>query len=401
MHAVKTLAQIGLIIFIYYIVYYSYLGITNPIPSLGDSWDYHIPISQTIIDGTFLHPTNFLLPQWYYPGSSEAINSILILLLVPLTLSNILAVMILFFVCIKLGLVFRLNYWLSILFAVTICTLNVIVRWYNAVSIDVWMAVFFLLSIILLERPQKSIKYFLMLGFTLGMLIGSKYTGIYFLFILIIFYFKNIISNINLKNIISFSIPFTFFGLFWYIRNYLFTQNPFYPLPVFSFKGQELFTDNVLNETLKHPWQMFNAFFSEYNVWLVIIAAAVSIYYYKSIIHKINNIPGINRLFVIGILNIIVYFTFPCSERPEIMVSSLRYSFPAFIPLILGAFIVSSYYKKELLLGLVAVGNMIMVLSMTFYPKLTLIYLPLGFLVIYLMKKFEKNFNKEIPISEK
>jgi hypothetical protein len=395
----KTIAQISIFIFLYYIVYYTYLGLIHPIPALGDSWDYHIPISQSILDGSFLHPPTGkkVIIGRYFPGSSEAINSLLILLHIPLTLSNIFAVIVLFFVCFKLGLIFHLRYYFALLFASTIATLNLLVRWYNAVSIDIWIGVFFVLGIILLERPHKKTKYFLQLGFVLGMLIGSKYTGCYFVLLLIIMYYKNILSNINFRNIVVFFIPFSFFGLFWYIRNYIFMHNPFYPLPVAGFKGVNYYQDSIFKELIKNPYMIFNAVFGEYNIWLLLICIAICFFIYKKLSKKQIKVFGINRLFLIGIANLLLYLTFPTGHQPWIMVSSLRYSYPTFIPLILWVFLLMSYYKKEKLLGFISIANMPMVLSMAYYPKLTLIYIPLGFLVKYFFDKYEKrSINKKV-----
>lgn len=389
---IKTLCNIGIVIFIYYLAHYIYLGIIQPIPALGDSWDYHIPISQSILNGEFLTMPNALIPQHYYPGSSEAINSILMLLHIPLTLSNIVAVLVLFFVCFKLALTFRLPYYLSIFFALTICTLNVFVRWYNAVSIDVWLVNFFLLAIILLEKPKKTPLYIFSLGLVLGMLIGSKYTGLIFLAILIAFYFKHFYLAVFNKYILLFILPFSFFGLFWYVRNYILMQNPFYPLPLFGFSGKRIFTDTVFSESLQQPLIMLNAIYGEYNIWILLIVGMI-IFYLLSILRRNPlQIKKFHKLFWIGIICLLTYFTFPTSEQSWIMVSSLRYSYPAFIPLILCVFLLFTYLKKETLLGYAAIGSMLMVISMTYYPKLTVIYIPLSFLAVFIMNFYASKF---------
>jgi len=85
MGKIKLLANVCLLIALYYFIHFTYIGVLQPIPVLGDSWDYHIPIAHTILDGNFLHSSDFRIPQWYYPGSSEAINSLFILIHIPLT----------------------------------------------------------------------------------------------------------------------------------------------------------------------------------------------------------------------------------------------------------------------------------------------------------------------------
>jgi hypothetical protein len=405
MSPIKTIVNIAFIIWSYYLAYYIFLAIINPIPGLGDGRDYHMPISESIINGSFLHPVHFNGPQWYYPGSSEAFNSILMLVHIPLTLSNIFPIIILFFLCFRLGMTFRLKYYTSLLFALTFVTLNLIVRWYIAISIDMWVAVFFVWAILLLENPQKSFLYFAKLGFVFGMLIGSKYTALYFIVLLSIVYWRSILININLSRFIIFLIPFSLFGLFWYVRNYIYTTNPFFPFPMLGFKGPLHFiNDTVWMETLRHPMEMFNAYYGEYNIWSILIFIALGIYIFKKIKNRKLNIYGINRLYIIGIVNLLLYFTFPTDYQTWIMVSSFRYSYPTFIPLILCVFLLASYYKKEVYIGFFAIGSMLMVLTMTYYPKLTPIYIALAFLMMYIAEKFEKKFlsdkSKDIIISK-
>lgn len=387
----RILANVCLIIALYYFTYYVYLGIINPIPALGDSWDYHIPIAKTILDGRFLQPLDFKLPQWYYPGSSEGINALFILLHIPLTLSNIFATCVLFFCLLTMARVFRLQNYYAIIFASAFTTLNVVVRWLNAVSIDVWVAVWFVLAIVLLEKPKKNHSYLAKLGFVLGMLIGSKYTAFIFLLVLLVFYFrniKNIIKWLSLSRFFMFFVPFSIFGLFWYIRNYIYTQNPFYPLPVLGFPGKEIFGNyRVWNVGLKYPITMFDSALAEYKMWILVVILAFFWLIYQYIIKRQYYLDSINRLFILGLTNFLLYFSFPTSEQPWIMVSSFRYSFPAFIPLMLGTFLLAAKYRKEELIGYLAIGNMLMVTSLEYHPKLVFIYVPLALLIFYLQKK--------------
>lgn len=387
---VRIFANIGIIIALYYFTYYSFLGILHPIPTPGDSWDYHIPISQSILHGTFLTLPHVTIGQIYYPGSSEAINSLLLLLHIPLTLSNIIAMFFLIFCLYKVARVFNMKQYYSILFAITFITLNAVVRWQNAVSIDIWVAVFFTLSIILLEKPEKTPTYFAKLGFVCGMLIGSKYTTFYYLIIFLIFYGKKLMKYINPQRFFAFFIPFSIFGLFWYIRNYLLKGNPFYPIPIFGFKGPLSFTDTIFNEAIHHPLPLLNAAFSEYHLWFLSIIVAITVMA-KALFKKNMKLDMMTKLFLLGIFTFIIFLTFPTDAQPWIMVSSFRYSYPAFIPLILGVFIFASNFKKEEWLGYFAVANMISVLSMTYYPKLLFFYLPLSFIAIFVVnKKFKE-----------
>lgn len=390
MEKVKVQAKICLLIALYFLSYYLYVGIQNPVPELGDSWDYHIPIANTILDGRFLHPSHFRLPQWYYPGSSEAINAVFILLGIP-TLSNIFATVVLFFCLWKLGTVFNLKYYYALTFALTFVTLNVILRWLNAVSVDVWLGAFYALAIILLERPKKDVWYFVKLGAVIGMLIGTKYTALVFVLVLAVFFFKKIFPLLTISRILAFLVPFSFFGLFWYIRNYIFVHNPFYPLNMFGFTGPNIFGNfTVWNVGLAYPSTMVNAAFGEYKLWLFSIIVAVCVLVYRFLIKKQWRSDQITTLFLLGLINFLLFLTFVTSPQSWIMVSSFRYSFPVFIPLILGIFLLAQKHKKEELIGYIAIGNMIAVLSFAYYPKLVLFYTPFALLIFSFLQKHEK-----------
>lgn len=383
---IKVITNISIIIALYYFTYYAYLGIIHPTPAPGDSWDYHIPISQSILNGNFLQLSHVSVPQRYYPGSAEAINSLLILLHIPLTLSNIIAMLVLLFFLFKLARVFDVSKYYALFFAITFITLNAVVRWQNAISIDIWVAVFFSSVIILLENPEKSISYFIKLGFVSGMLIGSKYTTFYFLIIFLLFYGKSLLEYINIKRLLAFTVPFSIFGLFWYIRNYFLKGNPFYPIPFLGFKGKLLFSDTIWNQTIHHPLPLVNAAFSEYHLWILSVIVAI-VFIFKQLVKKDMNLSTISKLFLIGLINFAIYFTFPTDAQPWIMVSSFRYSYPTFIPLMLGVFLLAARYKKEEWLGYFALANMLIILPMTYYPKLILFYLPFSLVIIYFIDK--------------
>lgn len=390
----KIFAQVGIIVFVYYVLYYVYKGILDPVPGLGDSWDYHIPISEMILRGEFISPKNVLRPIWYYPGSSEAINSILIFFHVPLTLSNLLAVIVLFFCCWKLGGIANLGYYESIFFATTIVTLNALVRWYNAVSIDVWVAIFFILSIILFERPKKTSGYFLTLGFTLSMLIGSKYSTWWLVGILLLFYARIFIHFGSMKRLLIFTLPFTTFGLFWYIRNIILVNNPFYPLPFFGLPYALVFSDNVLGVTLAKPKEMFDAFFGEYKIWILAPLITILKVLQDGIKKKLfpMNVP--RRISLIGIFLFIVFLSFPTSDIPSIMVSSFRYSYPAMILLILSLFLLAKKYRFLNHLSLISLSSMISVVSFSYHPKLTIGVTLIGISSMYLLEKYNVPLKK-------
>jgi hypothetical protein len=397
---IKIFAQIALIFFLYLLSYYFYVGITNPIPAPGDSTSYHLPISKSILNGTFINPSDFPRTRLFAqlnPGSSEVFDTLWMFLHVPLTISNLFASIVLFFCCFFLARKFKLEYYFAIFFATTICTLTVISRWFNAISIDVWMAIWFSLSIILLEKPEKTWRFFLFLGITFGMLVGSKYSGWPFIFVLLLVYGKVIFRKINILRFLIFLIPFSMLGLFWYVRNYLAVDNPMWPICLLWFPCTHIYETipQMWNTTLLYPVDMFNAFFGEYKLWCLSLLLPFLVLYAR--FKRKDSLPhGVILLCFIGFTNFLFLSVAPTDHHPWIMVSSFRYSYPMFIPLILSIFLLASHYKKEIWIGYFALANMLPVLTMSYYPKLVLFYLPFAFLCFYILKRYESTQKKEL-----
>jgi hypothetical protein len=233
------------------------------------------------------------------------------------------------------------------------------------------------------------------------MLIGSKYTAGFFLLTLAVFYIRKLFPLVSLLRLAAFLAPFSLFGLFWYARNYLLTQNPFYPLPILGFEGKHHFGGyTIWNVGLRHPIEMINAGFGEYKVWIFSIVIAIVVLLSHFLIKKHSHVSEMHKLFLIGILNFVFFLSFPTSEQTWIMVSSFRYSLPAFIPLILGVFLLAAKHKKGELLGYIVLANMISTLTLAYHPKLVLLYLPLSLFVFYLLDRTDKSDNKTYPIDK-
>ncbi|MEK7572911.1 MAG: hypothetical protein AAB531_00650 [Patescibacteria group bacterium] len=391
---VKTIAYISLIIFLYLVSYYLYNGIfIQKIPLEGDSIGWHIPIAKFVLNGTILNPYVTNLPQ-LYPGASELILALFMLAGLPLNTYNVLAWFLLFLGCFFIARTFGLEKYYSILFAITVGTQNAILRWLNTQIIDIWLAVFFIFSIILLEKPKKELSYFLKLGFLLGMLLGTKYTGVLLVLSLVIFYYKKIIKVISFSRALIFLIPFSIFGLSWYIRNFLIFQNPFFPIEIFPFKGVHLFTSNAFLTSLNYPLQMLNAFISEYKLWAFVILGGVILFFH--IYRKKRTLfSDIQKLILLSFAAFVTYPFSPASYQVWIMVSSIRYTYITFTLLILAVFIYAAKINKQRALAYFAIGNMILLHPVTYYPKLIFFYLPIAFVMYLILEKKIKFLRKD------
>ena len=375
-----------LIFFVYIIVYFISFAFTYPAPD-GDSINYHIPIAKSFLDGTFIDPEKINAVPFlkYSPGSSEGILSIFLSFNIPMQLYNVTAVLFLFVVLYKVGRVFGLDRNLSLVFGVSVSTLPAMLRWINMEIIDIWMAGFFAMSLLLLEKPRKSIKYFLTLGFAAGMLIGSKYSGPLFAVILFLFYFRKIIPYLNIKRIISFLIPFSVFGLFWYIRNLYLTGNPLYPQPFLFFKGDRfpILETPVLETMLFTSGGIKNfvdAAFSEYSLWIVSFFVALYVVYKWLNKRKLSKATFVA---LIGLANFIVYLFLPSDKYFHIFVSVVRYSFPAIVPLVLSTFLFAKEKSKEELVCLITFVTLLASPIYQYHPKVLIIVLPIAFFILF------------------
>lgn len=377
--------KVSVVVFVYILIFFFYKGLISNTYE-GDSLNYHIPIAKAFLNGSITNP-EFIkaVPLLkYYPGSSEGILSMLILLGIPMSTYNVFAAAIFFLVLVFSGKRFKLGNQLSILFATSIVTLHTITRWINTQVIDIWLAVFFMLSLSLLQKPEKKISYFLILGFSLGMLIGTKYTGVVFFIVLLAFNYRRIIKVLNPKRIIAFLIPFTFFGLLWYLRNFLLTDNPVYPLSFLFFKGDYIGIENNVLRSLFYPngvINFFNAIISEFGLWALTVFTPLLLFFAK--IRKDKNLEKAKILILIGIINFAVFLFLPSDKYYNIVVSVFRYSYAAFIPIILSVFLIAQYFKKEMLISFLVLSGLIIVPELQYYPKLMFFFIPLALIIFY------------------
>lgn len=380
------ISRLSIIIFTYLIIVFGIHGLTDSYRE-GDSINYHIPIANAILDFNFIDPSliqgaPFLIFQ---PGVNQGVLAGLMLVGLPINVFNVIGLIFLFIVCIYVARRFDLERNLSIVFAGSVVTLHVMLRWINTQIIDIWMLIWFLLILGLLQKIENNPKYYFILGLTSGLLIGSKYTGPFFLLIIFIFYISKLISNLNIKNLVAFIIPFTVIGVSWYVRNYYFAGNPLYPEPFLFFKGDESFgilETRVWETTILRGYIGINFFvdalISEFTLWTIAIFAPFLLF-----IKEIRRNKPLKTLILIGSLNLILFAFLPSDRFYNIVVSVFRYSLPAFIALILALFLAAQQYKKEMHIALFAMTNFLFLSQIQYRPKLVIIMLPIIFILFF------------------
>ena len=87
---------------------------------------------------------------------------------------------------------------------------------------------------------------------------------------------------------------------------------------------------------------------------------------------------------IVGVLNILIYLNLPSDNKDYIMTSVMRYSYPAFIPFILGLFLLAQRYVKEEALGVIAIVNMMFVgFPLVYNPKLVFVVAPIALAIFW------------------
>jgi hypothetical protein len=375
---ISQYAYLSLFLSFFIFISFLYSGITSP-PLLGDSHDYHMPIAENFLNGTFFYIPKTANPFINFPGSSELILALFILLHIPINWFCVLGWVLLFLLLRKMGLHFNLGSELSLIFATAFTSTLSVFRQMGTQSIDMWMAAWFVLLVILLEKPRKTIGYFFFLGFAFGMLVGTKYTGAVFMVILLVVYGIRIVKLLNLSNILAFLLPFLIFGVSWYIRNFIEWGDPMYPLSFFIFRGLPLDISNYIlwQEILRgHVLTIIAALVSEYLIWGLSFIPFLALFALNFKKRFINN--NYSRVFWLCFLLFVASFFMYSfkSTKFDFVVSNMRYLFPVIIMLMLSLFIMAKKFKLAQEIALLALLNSIAAVSFIIYhPKVIILYL--------------------------
>lgn len=363
------------------------MGVTTQ-PSEGDSVNLHIPTAKRIIAGRILSPNTRGLSDMY-PASSEFILATFMVLHVPLNLYNVLAIVVLFFALVPLGKSFGLSKNASLMLAFSLCSLYGVLRYADTQKIDIWLLVFYAFSLLLIQKPEKKLSYFAKLGFTLGMVAGSKYSGPFWVIILLGFYFTDVIKHLSIGRFLAFFVPFSLVGLIWYIRNYVNFGDPFYPQAFLFFKGDphvQYYAWPYWKIAINFPSEFLNALISEYMVWVLSIVMLVVICIGNIFFKMFQRIRPVRKLLLLGLVNFVFFLLLPAApiHNYTAIVYDIRISFPALMVMILTVFCIANIYKQTELLTYIVFGNMLFVISpFPYHPKLIFVFI-LSFTILIL-----------------
>jgi len=375
------------LLLIIYFVFYAFKFTPEAVNEL-DSLGQHIPLAESILEGKLFDPPELSNGLGYYMPIGEIILAVFIWMGVPLGLYNVLAIIILFYLCYKLATRFSLGRNLSIIYAFSISYLNSVTRLIPTQKNDLWLNVFFVWLLYLLAKPRKDYKYFLLLGFSIGLLVGVKYSGIILAVILLGVYFKDVKKYLSLNSLIVVSIPVVLSGLIWYLRNYAITRNPFYPVTLLGFRGHPNFVVPQGYENLISKESIIltlEALISEYLLWVLLPI----LFLVKIFKDKVQNAKAINKLLLIGGFSSLIYFLGPTDFTRVNITSNMRFLQVPFIILILAVFLLAKKFKREKEIVILSILSSVAVLAQfSYYPKLIIIWLAM--ILILLLKKSHK-----------
>ena len=367
--------------------YFTYIGLTTSVWE-QDSLAYHLPIAQRLAQGQ-LSPWDEGIGLGFYPAIGEIILALFLLLHLPLNLFNLLSWTLLFLVIRYTALTLNLSNSTATIAAVSVCLLNSVLRLLPTQTIDIYLALFYTLSLHLALKPARRTSDFAKLGATFGLLVGTKYSGPLFALPLLAVLIPKSAPKLHLKQIAAFLVPFTLFGLSWYVRNWIITGNPIYPgsltLGPIHLVGhpQFPFTSGypALLSSPQAPLLFAQSLVSEYLIW------SLPLLFAPLIIWKTKPSP-IRLLFALAFVN---FFLFLFLHVPSThFVSNLRFAHPVFIPLILGTFLLAKHTGRTAPVSLISLLSATLTLTqLNYHPKLFFLFL-LGLTALLLLSHSPK-----------
>lgn len=217
---------------------------------------------------------------------------------------------------------------------------NIFKQFRNGAQIDIICSVLLLLSFytILLLKQDFTLKNVILFGISVGIFIGSKFINILWLAALLPFICYVLFNGIKenkfmMSKVLSFSgtiaLLIILFGGFIYIKNYLYTSNPLFPvsLKVFGkviFKGL-LDSAEYKIQVAPWGWDIKKVLFSEglgvQFLALILPCTILPVFFYRHLRLKIHALTEYLLLFSIPFIMLFLYVAF-------INIFSMRYLFP-------------------------------------------------------------------------
>ena len=351
------LARVALGVWFLVVVYFGYLGVTDETIE-NDSRIYHIPIAQSVLTGQVLTGEGYTSPFSFYPGTAEMILAVLMALGIPLNLFNVAGLVALTGLTYKLMQRAEVSKEGAVIAAVSVGLLPTVLRLPLTQLVDIWLAVWWVWWIYLLEKPLWKWKYWLVLGVVTGLLMGTKVSGLILIMTGGVFYGKSLLEAAGKEKLVGAGLLGVVVGGWWYLRNWLVTGNPMYPLDFLGFKGDSVSQLPIVWKFLlkdKGAVGMFlQALGSEFLGWVVAFVAPLF---------------ARNKWIWLGIANTLIFLILPGS--PGTIVSNMRYLLPAIIPLIIGIWKWAEERGRGEWLAVLSIINMAAVLPQFDYkPKI-------------------------------
>jgi hypothetical protein len=383
-HPLSILTLVYLIIFSFFLSHYLFQA-TRTLSTEGDSLAYHIPIARNHLQLTFSNletaeqPLNSLL--YYYPAASHLILSLFLLISQP-HFFNLVGVLLLFISTFAVGRELKLCSFQALIPAVVIATFTSVHRLVLTQKIDIYLAVWCITSLLFLLQIERGKKVFLPLGISLGMLIGTKYTGPVLALLLIIAFHPIWKKLHHPKNLFSILIPIIVLGTSWYVRNFMERGDFLFPASHPNIHLSQLHAYQImLNPTT--TFSFFSALNSEFSVWPIVLMFILSLTLLKKIALDRNE----KRLLFLSIAGLCLYLVSPSAAIN--VISDLRYSIPAFAAVVLLSFKLAKKHEQFIILSCISLIPILGNLSLNFshHPKLILLTLCIWIIVIRLISR--------------
>lgn len=261
-----------------FVVVKVFLNLINP-PFGWDSLNYHLTFPVE-----WLKHKNFYTPitinddptPSYYPINGGLFYLWLILPFKNVYLADIgqlpfyiISLIAVFAIARRIGLDKKISYLATIIFGIIPNFMKELEIAYS----DIMMACIFLLAVYSLLVLRKKFRWsiFSLSVVNLGLLLGTKTAGLPYVGILVMYLLYLLIKNKGIKKscygFILLLVGLIIFGGYGYIRNYILTGNPFYPLDVIYF-GKRIFKGVVPISSYRAHWGPYDfnykkLFFSE------------------------------------------------------------------------------------------------------------------------------------------